>query len=360
MFGITNYVKLDKKSQKNYVIFSVILFICFLMFCCLFAKKLVFPSYEFNFNASIDSLANTISRPHEIQKETSFDVFANGDFDTAHIWLKLSEELPQNTEIAVQKSYKAFLSPISTGDYSNHKTPVYETSDKQYLKKENDVYELISKNAFDSYLFKEDISLSDSETSQENISGLTGFAPGTLISSKTGVFVTDADTKHAFQDELVFKSLGYNFDNVLEANSEELSMHKKAKMFDIKSTHPFGTMFFARDTNKIYIFDTDSLHQIENSETSQQHAIIADEKSRDTFSNCTLEKTFFPPNTYKCDIALNEINRFNGNTFQFTISNVPAINIQKTQITFSTKINENTISQRIEELKKEFTKFYTE
>ena len=362
MFSITTSVKLSKKQSKIYLASQLMLSTIFVLFIFIFAKNFIFPKNIFYFDNNINSLANTISRPYETADGTSFHVSTYGEFDQITLSITLPEntpKIPSRTSSLIKKSYLAFLSPINTIKYTDHITKTFSDDDSFYIEKDQIIYPLISKNAFDSYLFKNntaDIKIAtmpDKTLSRD----VKGFAPATLISSKEGVFVIDGEKKHPIQDERTFQTLGYNFDNVIETSNEERAIHKKGRMITTSSTHPFGTLFHANDTNRTFIFDNDSLNKTKTTNIAIEHAITVQEASRDTASTCILKKSIFPQK-YTCTAPLKEISQFNGNTYQITLKDMPNTEIESIQIELSTTISKKSFENRIESLRRKFTTIY--
>ncbi len=363
MFDITNYVQLNNIQKIQYNLIRSFLFCIFFIIFILFIKEIIFPTQIFNFKNSIHSLANTISTPYESNDGTSFHIFTQGDYNKAELTITLpknSPKLPQNTTLLIKKSYLAFLSPINSKKYNRYKVKTYEFNDTQYLNKQNELYKFISKKAFESYLFKNNIILPNApQNTLTNNSSLdiTGFAPATLISSKSSIYVIDGNEKHPIQDERTFLTLGYNFDNVLKTNSEERSIHKNAKLFTVRSSHPPGTLFYTTDSNKIFIFDNNLLNKIPLTAKAKQHAIIVTETSRTTTTHCTLKKTIIP-RQYKCKVSLNNISTFPGNTYQFILKDAPNTQIQNSKIKLFTTLNKKSLQSRIEAIKRKFNTNY--
>lgn len=358
----THYINLDKKQQKLHTATQIILlFLCIFAFV-LFVRELIFPTFTFNFDSSIDSLANTISRPYESKNGTSFHLSNFGESNKIQISLTLPEDmptLPQDTEILVYKSYLSFLSPESTQKYTDHIAIVFNDDESYFIEKNDTLYPLISKNVYDSYFFKTEAtdltseSLETARSSKEYI----GFAPATLISSREGIFVTDGDKKHPVQDERTFQALGYNFDNVISADSAERSLHKDAKMLTIKDAHPHGTIFHANDTNRTFVFDKNTLNKITTTQSAIQHAIVVQELSRTTVASCTLKKSVFPRH-YTCTANLDTISDFNGNTYQMTLKDAPNTKIANMQIKLSTTVSRKSLADRIDSIKRKIDTNY--
>ncbi|MEA3322702.1 MAG: hypothetical protein U9Q12_00600, partial [Patescibacteria group bacterium] len=219
MLNITPYITLSPTQKKHYTIIRIGIFCVFILFVILFIKALLFPTQTFQFDNTIDSLANTISHPYESKHGTSFHISTYGESDGAKISITLPKDapgLPEDTTLLIRKSYLSFLSPINTQKYTDHIVTTYSDDKTYYISKGELIFPLISENAFDSYLFKNHTADIESEslTNLLHTKEYVGFAPATLISSKDSIYVTDGNTKHPLQDENAFHALGYNFDNV--------------------------------------------------------------------------------------------------------------------------------------------------
>ncbi|PID51859.1 MAG: hypothetical protein CR972_04960 [Candidatus Moraniibacteriota bacterium] len=362
MLDLTPHVKLNRKQNYVYIFLRLFLVFLFIFLIYILAKNFIFPTKTFYFNNAVRSLANTISQPYETKDGTSFHIATEGEFDQISISMTLQKNtptLPTHTTSSIKKSYLAFLAPISTQKYTNHIVKAFVNDDVFYIEKNAIIHPLISKNAFDSYLFKRapDETVIDAITNDTISKDVIAFAPATLISSKEGVFVTDGTDMHPVQDERTFKVLGYNFDNVIKTNSEERSYYKKSKMLSISSTHPFGTIFYTNDSNRAFIFDHNTLNKISVTKNVKNHAIIVQEASRKITSPCTFEKTAFS-DKYTCTTSLENIEKFNGNTYRITLDNMPNTKIDTIQIKLFTKINKKSFEERLHALRRKFTTIY--
>lgn len=362
MFDTTPKIPLSPTQKKYYIAVRSVVFLLFIIFSLILAQNILFPTQLFNFDRSIDSLANTISDPYESKDGTSFHVSTYGESNQVTISLTLPKEspiLPDHTIALIKKSYLAFLSSIGTEKYTDHIVTTYSNEDNYYIKKNDETYPFISKNAFDSYIFKNNTAditqdILDATTKKDEY---VGFAPATLISSKEGVFVTAGATKHPIQDERTFHVLGYDFDNVITTNSAERAQHKDAKMFTITSMHPPGTIFYADDTDHAYIFDHDVLNKIPTTSIAKKHAIIIEEASRTAAASCILKKTMIPRH-YTCTTSIKNISDFKGNTYHITLKDAPNTQIEKMQIKLFTTINKKALAQRVDALKRKLTTNY--
>ncbi len=362
MLNITPYITLSNTQKKHYVIIRIGIFCVFVLFVIIFVKALLFPTQTFQFNSAIDSLANTISHPYESKDGTSFHISAYGESDGIKISITLPKnapELPEDTTLLIRKSYLSFLSPINTQKYTDHIVTTYSDDKAYYISKGKLISPLISENAFDSYLFKnhtadiESGSLNNLLHTKEYV----GFAPATLISSKDSIYVTDGNTKHPFQDERAFEAMGYNYDNVIDTNSEERALHDKAKLFTVRSSHPFGTIFYAQDADRTYIYNNDMLNKIPTTKIAKQHAITTQELSRDTIASCTLKKRPFS-RKYSCTASLKDIQYFEGNTYKIALQDAPSTKIQTAHIKLFTTTSDTSLAQRADAIKRRLNTIY--
>ncbi|MEA3323202.1 MAG: hypothetical protein U9Q12_03175, partial [Patescibacteria group bacterium] len=123
------------------------------------------------------------------------------------------------------------------------------------------------------------------------------------------------------------------------------------------SAHPFGTIFYAQDADRTYIYDNEILNKIQTTRVAKQHAIITDEASRDTIASCVLKKIPFS-HSYTCKTSIENIKDFNGNTYQFALQDAPSTLIDTAKIKLFTTLNETALSQRIALFKETLNTIY--
>lgn len=352
---------LSPKDRVIVICGRIVLVILFVVISAASFHRFLYPTYDFNFLSHIDSLANTISRPVTTHQGTRFDIAAQGDFTTAQISITLASDAPlftPQTSLSVTRSYAAFLAPIDMGKYTDHFSQILICDNKKYLRTHDALRPFLSENVANSHLFSQFITPSNTiPCPTEQNSTYAGFRSGTLISSSEGIYVTDGEVKRPIQDEMVFQALGYDFDNVIAASSEERSLHKKARMITLDSSHPFGTIFYTRDTQRTYIYDQNTLHSIPTSHQTTQNAIVTEEASRTTSATCTLTKKKFSERTYTCKIPLDNIADFPGNIFRFVI-NVPSVDIARSHIKLSTAQTHSSLEHRLTAFKKQLLQYY--
>lgn len=327
-------------------------------------RQLLFPVYHFHFRAAIDSLANTISRPFETAHGTAFDVGTVGDFTVAHITITLPKDapaLPVGTTLALHHTYAAFLAPFADTPYRPHIASIIICGDTYRARgADGTLYTLANKAVADSYILTDrDARDATDPLCTADAPTRRGFQPGTLIASADSVFVTDTDGMYPFQDTLSFDAMGYNFDNVYNTTAHDRAPYKKMRRLDMRGTHPSGTIFYAADTNNMYITDNAMLYKMPVDATAKKIAITAAEASRDTVATCTLRRSLLAPRSYSCRMPLDAVAAFPGNTFRFTID-APSVAIDRAHVTLTTAITADTLRYRFRTLKNELTTVYAQ
>lgn len=309
-WDFSSSITLAKDDYRSYRTLRFVVFMIAVIATTLFAYTLLFPVRYFHFDHSIDSLANTITRPQISPHGTTFSVAHPFVVDRVKFTMTLPEDappVPPATRISVSKSYETFLSPITQ------------------------------------------------ETPPEHDTSLP-FPDGTLIASSSGVFVTSGYKKHAFDTEQTLAASGYTFDAIRESTSEQRSMYKNGGIMMMTSKHPDGTRFATTDTDQVFLYSSGALHALTNSPA--EGAIPVQFASRTQKATCALVQRRFSSKTYTCDVDLSEISQFDGKRYTFTIENIPSLEIAKVTLAFSATPHAEVFSQRLGELRSTFDKQY--
>lgn len=72
--------------------------------------------------------------------------------------------------------------------------------------------------------------------------GLGGFADGSLISNADSVFIVSKGQVWPIDNPETFVDKGYSWNDVMRAGEDELAIYQKAKLFNITTAHPDGTI----------------------------------------------------------------------------------------------------------------------
>jgi hypothetical protein len=303
-------ISLTQPERRIYIMLRIVLFAGLLCAGLFFIKELLLPTYIFRFNAAIDSLANTITRPVLDEQNAMFSAVLTKNVERVEVTISTTDALPHNTTLSLRKSYAAFLAPLGE----------------------------------------------ESATTEEHATLGLPFPNNSLLKSSSGVFIIDDGALRAFDTEEAFLASGYDFDNIHESTSDERGAYSKGKIFSLTSEHPTDTLFYATDTKRSFRFvDGTLLHTVDADENV---AITVQEASRSTQAICTLRKKILPRNTYTCTLDLLPILHFDGKRYVFTLNNQPHTQITHITTAFFTRPTVHNIYTRLAEIKALLAKQY--
>jgi hypothetical protein len=351
-------ITLTKQEQKIYRYWQLALIIFAIISLLYFLKELIFPTQIFNYFQNSNSLANTITKPYPTENGTVFDVSLYGDFDKAKVIITLDnkvKKLPKHTTIKLRKSYASFLSPKLINLPESQKINTYEIEGKKYLLKNEMFYPFVSEEAFNSYLFKNHHPNTSIEIFNQipKNNDVIGFASGSLLAIEDeGAYVIEDGKRRAIDDELTWRAFGFNDETFV--NREELNTHQKAKMFSMQSHHPNGTIFYATDTATPYLFQDHNLYKLANH--GLKRMISVQEESQEIYAECQLKKGL---RKYKCTIPLENIKKFDGNFYEFSVIDIPDLKARQIQIKFYQELTKQNPIDRLSEIKKSLLTQYS-
>ncbi|HRY82225.1 MAG TPA: hypothetical protein P5232_00755 [Candidatus Moranbacteria bacterium] len=238
--------------------------------------------------------------------------------------------------------------------------------DNTYYKLSSDIlHPFVSEKAFLSYFEKSQALTKDEEFLKKytvNQDNPIGFANGTLLSFDIGVFLVIDEKVVPFNNPETFLALGYNWEDIIPANEEEIGLYQRDKVFSISRPHPSGTVFFAQDSNKYYLIFGQSKKEIRGENIlkiySKRKPIIAQEKSLEFQTACALQKKLWPFNSYGCKSFIENLGQAPGKDYQFKIQSSPDLEISATRAVFSKKINWLNLRDTLSIIKQRFLTNY--
>ena len=170
-----------------------------------------------------------------------------------------------------------------------------------------------------------------------------GFANGTLLSFDIGVFLVEDGKVIPFNNPETFLALGYNWDDIIPANEEEIGLYQRDKVFSISRPHPSGTVFFDQDNGQYYLISGKNKQEIQGENIKRiylkRKPILANGKSLDFNFSCALEKKLWPFNSYGCQLPVVDLAKIAGKDYQFKINPSSNLDISQVNIIFSREIN---------------------
>lgn len=217
--------------------------------------------------------------------------------------------------------------------------------DTYYQLKNQQLAPFVSTNAFLSQFdANQAITKNDDFLSQYKLSETSlGFADGTLASLAPSVFILSEGKSYPISNADTFVRMGFDWNNVTPINSEELEIYEKQKQFTYNQPHPDGTLFMDQKTNKYFIIGNGEKHPIESATIAktyaEQNSVLVDIQTSEVSVSCQLEKAFLSNSKYVCDIPINSLNNFIGNTFQFNVRFANNIKITNIGTVFFTSLD---------------------
>jgi hypothetical protein len=317
MFDFTKEIKLPEPYQKKYRLAQVLVFIIFVAGLIYFSWLVFFPVKNFDFFfRTPQATRNTIINPRYVDGKLFFDAAVasiEGNFSKIKINLILekgSNPIESGSEIKARKSYQAFFYP--EGD------PVT----KRYNQGQN-----------------------------------LPFPDGSLISSQTSVFITSGNLIYPIDEQATFESMGFFWQDVIPATSEEIGAYQKQKLFTIASPHPNGTIFSGRESGEYYLIQDGKKRNLSEPEIASSYLhknpVIADEKSLTTSDQCNLKKDFdLINNSYSCSIPVESLEGFLGNDYQFETDLGEDIKIKEAHVVFEKKTDWENLRLALADIKK--------
>jgi len=219
-------------------------------------------------------------------------------------------------------------------------------SDTYYQLKNNQLYPFVSTGAFLSRyearmaLKKDKDFLNKFDLSQEQL----GLSDGTLAAIGISVYILSAGKSYPIASPQVFQELGYDWNALYAANSEEVGIYKKQKQFGEGATHPDGTIFKDEQAGIYYLIENGKKRPLIGthliaSYTNKIKPVIVDGTSLNTTASCTLKKaSLWQKNTYSCQMSLSQIANQKGNDYQFSGQFNTAIALDELHAQFHTAL----------------------
>lgn len=312
-----NRIKLAPVWEKRLKIARFFVYFIFVLGIFWGMYLILFPSANFVFSfKNPNSSKNTVVDPRiengefarsgkvENEKKLVFDTNPLGDFSEVEIEFYLDSKSLEadNGEISVRRSFRSFFYPDG-----------------------------------------------------EKIENSEGIDFPRLLSANNSVFIASQEKIWPIADATIFTSMGWDWNDILISNSEEIANYEKQKLFTLKSPHPDGTIFSDKETGKYYLIENGKKREIENEENFasafKMNPVIAQNKGLETKKQCQLEKSLSFGKKYKCVISIEEMRKLVGNDFQFEANFGNSVKINEISVTFKKSFNMENLNSSISLLK---------
>ena len=363
-------INIPPKRLRLYFFLRACIYIVFFSVVSMIGYSFLFPSQAFTFDfRNPDAAKNTLLDPRDRQgleqrnstlKENNTLIVNNGALGifsdaTISVQLKKDSPHPNSMSLMAQKGYREIFLPegkpaefpswknVQSLTFEGYKNGgLFRIEGNIYQFFDGKFYRFVSDNAAFSRYSESDIIeqtpqfLSSFPLADEWI----GFRPGTLLSDADGVFIVYGETDiRPIGSAEIFQAIGYNWDDVIPASEEEISMYKRGRIILPGTLHAPGTLFQIAETGMYFTIDSENFRRPITDPSLLQlflkhtHAIPVSEKSRILSSNCTLTPSILFSREYACDFSLLDMRDLPGSDYQFTLAPGNSIDIERMDIT---------------------------
>ncbi len=219
-----------------------------------------------------------------------------------------------------------------------------------YKFKDNKLHSFINSNAYLSQYFdyqainRDGDFLNKYELAEEKL----GFSSGALLSYGESAFIVSNNEILPIDSPATFESMGFNWDDITPASSEEIGNYERGKLFTDKRSHPDGTIFAGKESGKYYLVQDGAKREIIGSNILRSYLkknpVLVDEKGLNTKVDCQLKKnSSFFGKSYGCFISINGLSKMVGNDYRFEVTFSSDIQARELNLTFQKTVNWNNL-----------------
>lgn len=348
------------KSQKRlYFVLRTFMFAIFLFIAYSAIRAFLLPSQYFSYSFGTQTAKNTLSDPiitdetplsknGRLPKNTPLRTYAGtfGNFTSINVNLGLDRNsaAPETIDLSVRKSFRAFFFPDGSPVEAAPKDRAFSAEGALYLWDGKKTFPFLSEAAALSRFDQADITPASDDFLRifppEN--DLASFRIGSLLSNDEGVFaVTDKETIRPIGSPEIFTSLGFDWNNVIPADGEELRFYQRGKVLSFDAEQPDGTLFRDRDNGTVWLINGRERHRMENGAyttflSKKTTPIEVSSRALETSATCILKKHFITlfGATYSCTIPIAALDAFPGENYEFTIRSQDDLHITSMNTTF--------------------------
>lgn len=241
---------------------------------------------------------------------------------------------------------------------------VFKIGDDYFQQKDGFLSAFVSEKAFltkypsEYAIEKENAYLNDKSVSEDYI----GFEDGTLLSFDGSVYVVSQNKAFPIYDPTTFTSMGFVWNEIIAANSEEIGIYDKQKIFTVNQPHPDGTVFKSIESGKYFYIKDKQKRELTTPNVLKTYSkltpVMASEKSLESYQFCDIRPIFSLMGIYSCDISLEKIGQLPGNDFQFEATVNSDIEANTLSVNFHQVINPLNMKTSLSLLKKRVLENY--
>lgn len=266
-------------------------------------------------------------------------------FATPVIIPSLGFPLDAFTEVAAEElKYNLIGQPITNNnDYPDFS--LFKIDDDYYVLQNRKLKKFISPAAYLSQ-YEPVQAIGKNEnflTAYENSEEPAGFADGSFISYGDSIYIVSGGNILPIDSPITFLSKGYNWNDVIPASADEISMYEKAKLFTIASQHPDRTIFKTSEDGKYYMIRDKEKHLLPSEKIAKSwlnnFPVSASENSLDITNDCKFKKGFWTRRSYLCEIQIDNMQQLIGSDYEFVVEPSADMKIDMINIEFKKDIS---------------------
>lgn len=367
-------IAIPQSWERRYQAARFVMYLVILFITVIFTLRVLFPTITQGFDfRSPASSRNAILSPRAPdntprvngQIERGGVLLAEtavvGDFSTVTVTATLEKDsaVPETLPFSIRRSYQSFLFPIGTPVTDFPEETVYLVGDTYYALRDGTLYPFVSAAAFLSRFPVEralpgDTALLDTYPVSEE---WLGYRVGSLLSNATGVFVVVSETEaRPVGSAEIFLALGYNFEDVIAVNEEELGSYGRGRIFLLGATHPDGTVLLDQDTDMYFLIEAGTKRPLLPSAyrdflLARTSPVVVSTRASEMTAACTLLPGMFG-STFACTAPIATLPSGFGNDFAFTLTSPEAdIDLNTITVSFETAKNKQNMMTLLAQIK---------
>lgn len=249
---------------------------------------------------------------------------------------------------------------INKENYPN--SSFFKINDRYYKLENQSLFEFSSEKAFLSgYDKNQAIEKNKDFIKKYPISEkLLGYCDGSIISYGESAFIVSRGKIWWIGAPEIFIGQGFDWNDVIKAGSDEISLYEREKIFTLLTPHPDGTIFLTNDTKKYYIIEDGKRHLLPTENIAKTYLkkkpILISSKSLEIAGKCILKKS--RKNSYGCKMILEDSNKFPGQYYEFKLITNNDTKIDNLNVSYKRETTKNnlkiSISGMIQKMKNHF------
>lgn len=252
---------------------------------------------------------------------------------------------------------------ISDATYPNG--ALFQIEDEFYQLNNSELWKFVTDRAFLSqHNTNEAIAKDKAFMSKFEISeNMFGFANGTLAASSDAVFILSNGKSFAFDSPETFQAMGYDWDSVLQATSEELGIYKKQRMALRQLPDSDGTIFLDTQDNAYYLIENNQKRPLLGENILKAYLknkpVLVNNQSLTVSESCVIKKDLLSLRTYSCTIPLEKFKDLPGNNYQFTGTFKNQLHLNELHAVFYTSMKSENVFKSLSKIKDLIKNNYT-